>query len=585
MSVLFHIMLWIATALTALFTVGCTGSETTRKLERAKNLMEEHPDSARMLLDGIDSLRLSRSQGALYAVLDAQSRHKLDMPVPSSDSLLNLAVERYTSRGPDSLLMKALFYRAHRSQQFDNIQSSIQDASYAWEVACKVNNPYWCAKIAEIIADVNYSATNMEEDIKWRKLAIENYKLAGKMDNSLFGTCDLILPLMNVGQVSSAVDLVDSLMPIAGKGADPSLKLYYYLQAVPLLSYFGEVNKAQDFFDSLRAQSSPLPIEYECYQAHLYMRQNNYKEAGKLLKILQASNLTSLDSLLVWQETAALYSQLTDFHNASIFADSLAKGQYKQFQKAMGKPVTQAQRDFYRYQYNSVRNRMQRQNSVTSVVWTSIVLLFIGAVVGFWLYRKRIIQNLTSQVREMEMLRNQMAHQEMERQELQEQLYFTQQLHTNDQSIIRTSADLVSDLKKQLALQLETQHILYRSKWETLNMLCTEFHESGKIIHVEKIKKYLESLRNDGYRQEVERVINTYMDGLILRMRQQCTFLSDEDIHFLTLVCAGWNAKTVAFFVGIKVKYFYNKKERLVNRIANSNAVDKEEIIRTICQR
>lgn len=115
MSVLFHIMLWIATALTALFTVGCTGSETTRKLDRAKNLMEEHPDSARMLLDGIDSLRLSRSQAALYAVLDAQSRHKLDMPVPSSDSLLNLAVDRYTSRGPDSLLMKALFYRAVRN--------------------------------------------------------------------------------------------------------------------------------------------------------------------------------------------------------------------------------------------------------------------------------------------------------------------------------------------------------------------------------------------------------------------------------------------------------------------------------------
>ena len=68
--------------------------------------MEEHPDSARKLLDGIDSTRLRRADAPLYAVLDAQSRHKLTLD-PPSDSLLNIAVDRYIAHGPDSLLMKS----------------------------------------------------------------------------------------------------------------------------------------------------------------------------------------------------------------------------------------------------------------------------------------------------------------------------------------------------------------------------------------------------------------------------------------------------------------------------------------------
>ena len=101
----------LSSIVSMLLFAACHDPHTSEILTRADGLMESAPDSAYSLLRGIDSTRLRRADAPLYAILDAQARHKLDL-TPPSDSLLDIAVEHYTAHGPDSLLMKALFYRA-----------------------------------------------------------------------------------------------------------------------------------------------------------------------------------------------------------------------------------------------------------------------------------------------------------------------------------------------------------------------------------------------------------------------------------------------------------------------------------------
>ena len=74
-NIVLHIHIFLAVALIALVSGGCRDRHAAELLVRADSVMEESPDSARTFLADIDSTRLRGADLALYAVLDAQSRH------------------------------------------------------------------------------------------------------------------------------------------------------------------------------------------------------------------------------------------------------------------------------------------------------------------------------------------------------------------------------------------------------------------------------------------------------------------------------------------------------------------------------
>ncbi len=69
------------------------------------------------------------------------------------------------------------------------------------------------------------------------------------------------------------------------------------------------------------------------------------------------------------------------------------------------------------------------------------------------------------------------------------------------------------------------------------------------------------------------------MNNIIKKLREQCSFLKEEDIVFITLIYAGLSPRAVCFFTDIKLKNFYTKKRRLVERIDNSRCENKDVFI------
>ena len=120
--------------------------------------MESSPDSALLILDSIDSGSLNRSSDrALYALLSTQARIKTYEPL-TDDSLISGAVSYFTDHGPDSNLMKALFYQAEIRKNDLQYAKAIIPAMRSRELAIKIRNPYWHAKASELISDI-YNAT------------------------------------------------------------------------------------------------------------------------------------------------------------------------------------------------------------------------------------------------------------------------------------------------------------------------------------------------------------------------------------------------------------------------------------------
>ena len=130
--------------------------------------------------------------------------------------------------------------------------------------------------------------------------------------------------------------------------------------------------------------------------------------------------------------------------------------------------------------------------------------------------------------------------------------------------------------------ELEAQvNALYSSRLDTLNMLCNEYFEKSesekvKLSLYNEVEKHILALRDTKSINELEGIVNEYMDNILVKVREQLPELNRKDLIFLTYLYAGFSPRAVCIFTDIKIKNFYNRRSRLKERILETNAQDKE---------
>ena len=155
----------------------------------------------------------------------------------------------------------------------------------------------------------------------------------------------------------------------------------------------------------------------------------------------------------------------------------------------------------------------------------------------------------------------------------------------------KVKADALNNLENIHALkaasinQYNLIDMLFRNKWNVVNKLCNIYYErkdsSGSLkFIVRDIETELEDFRT---RENIANILTTTdkcLDGVISKLKEQCAeFLKDQDIEFIGLIFSGLSVRAVCYIVGIQKDSFYQKKNRLLRRIAESNATDKELFI------
>lgn len=122
---------------------------------------------------------------------------------------------------------------------------------------------------------------------------------------------------------------------------------------------------------------------------------------------------------------------------------------------------------------------------------------------------------------------------------------------------------------------------LYNSRLDTLNMLCNEYFEKNdsekiRLTLYNEVENHILQLRDKKSLRELETIVNTYLDGIITKVRMQLPELKVNDLNFLIYLFAGFSPRAVCIFTNIKIKNFYNRRSRLKERILASDAPDRE---------
>ena len=218
----------------------CTSQrQTSALLEQADSLIQEHPDSSLVILQGIDRSRLaSKEQRAFYALLLAQALD-LNGIVVKSDSIITPALDYYRSHGPAEHQLRNCYNAAVIANNAGDT-----DAAMEWLARGEAHIPHaddlytsghiYLMKSRLYKDQLDYSSA-LDNDLKsssffmdnkyWHKYAITQISLADDYLNlddlvSADKALDILVPYFDRLPVNLKADYLKTRINIAAEAKD-----------------------------------------------------------------------------------------------------------------------------------------------------------------------------------------------------------------------------------------------------------------------------------------------------------------------------------------------------------------------------
>lgn len=540
----------------------CGRSDIDRRLEAAESLLETRPDSALTLLNSLDINQLkSEDIIAKYNLLLIQSLVKNGYTL-SSDSIIDKALSFYEGKSDSKELMKILFYKGYYLLNSENHPEAMLYTLQAHEKAINYNDAYWRAKCAEQIADIHSDTYNFSEVPKFRKEAIEFYKKAGKNRNHLFALCDLGSSLGSNGDINGGIELIDSIINIAEEEQKDSVLIAYCNSAeLPLLIFSKNYQRAESCVKKLDE------MDFYChscreyaYKSMIELHKNNFDSAYSVIKNASQSISHPTYRAAVLLALTNYFKQTGQFDSAVFYTDSILAIQNQEIADKLKRSAVSAQRDYYN---NKAKLQEQANKKLSSIIFIGLIVAIVAAAILFLINRYRIKlkdAEIDKKVDDIIILSNKIQEQKDNIEQLNSKL--------SNEALSKDSFNKVIE-------------DLFHKKWELLNLLCNEYFEKRssektRITIIKDIENEILKMRSKKNIKSIEEAVNQYMDNLVVKLREQCPFVKEDDIIFITLLFAGFSPRAVCLFTDIKLKYYYNKKSRLLDRILSSDAPDRE---------
>lgn len=565
MQKIYSIAVWIAVSVLVSTFVSCTPKEVRDKLTEAESIMEEAPDSALHIITSIDTTDLkNRKDWAKYALLNVQVRTKTN-EVITSDSLISRAVTYYQEKGDSPDLMKSLFYNADILCNQKKFDRASYIATNSYDLALKFKDSYWIAKTAEQLSDIYIACYNEVEAKKYNWDAIVYYEKANRRLNHLYSWCDRALLEGNSLNYDRAIEIADSIADIARVELNDSSLLAYCIDVkFPICFNAGKYGEAKECFSKLEQLKSfsDIPIHFFAHLSLIYLREGKISKSKYLIDSIDINQCDQRDRAAFYNMYRQFYLKLGDYKNAYDYLDSIIHIQNKITWDIMDNNIALAQKGYY--DNKSVESLKKESKSKKQVVIIVIIALSIIIIV-FMIYRISIKikdNKIEKSVNEIIILTEQIKNKSIENKEL------SNSIHGREEQI------------SNMDMEIEN---LFRNQWNTLNRLCNEFFEkesqSSKLSSIASIEKEIKKIVNRKNIGSIEESVNKYMNNIVVALREQCSFLKEEDFIFIILVYAGFAPRTICMFTNIKFKHFYNKRSRLIERIKKSDVKDKEWFI------
>lgn len=529
----------------SLCIASCAQRQTDALLRDIGTYIQERPDSALIVLRGIDTLELrTKALRAHYSLLQAMAMDK--NYIDTADvRVIQPALAFYT--GKDERAMMAHYYAGRIYENGGDCSNALVHYSSALERTDSGDNKYQ-GLINYAIGNTYHLAYSIEEELAYHTRALEAFVKLGDESYIDYSTFGLANAYHNNWDFHAADCLYreicsrgDSLRPIAISSmlamADNSLKSGEF-----------DDREVRSLFESAMGHGGKMTLEYYYEYAYVLVRLGETASADALLQALAVYP----DSYTSYWWRYKIEQEEGNHMEAESFLESSIQLQDNEVRDKISQSVFKAQSDHYRYAMLSG----QRERTIMRqrfILVTVFLLLALAAIVFISRRRKRLMQ----QEREKLLL----AVGESER-----LLQMT-----------RTDADNRSAEQEAKIIDLQRMYVtLYQKQFTEIGRYYDASCSGDSDKVSQKIVKDMvsgiggiiaEMTSQPGNQSKFEERINRDADNIVAKIRCDYPKFSEDDIRFICYVIAGFDATTISVLMNITGDNARVKRYRIRHRL------------------
>ena len=516
-------------------TAGC-GRRAVTLMDRADALLDDRPDSAKVLLAQINPDRfLCPGRRARYTVLATTARERTTMDPKVSeeerrDTLLRAALEWYElhpNRRPKDY-MRTLYYYGYRQYRLKDYSTAIYYLTRAQEWAEKLDNPFYSGMSFREIGSAYLLSFNYPEAIENEKKAIKAFEKAGKPLHAADAKKAMARAYYSSGDFTQAQKLYEQVLEVYQDSVFRSQALVSLAETLIIQSP-DNADRAIQLIEESVSLGNALWMDGWGVLAEAYAVKGQFAKADSALKELERLATSDVRKNNVRYARSRVARAKGDFRTAYDNEEAFRLGSKRLSITGKGESITTVQREYFRMlaKYSQDKLYTQRRN-----VLLGIMALLVTIIIAGYYIRKSIIR-----------YKNQ-----------------------------NTQYELALDKEK---LSGDTR----RSLVLTFSKIISAFNDGRSAVANQKARELFAEFQKGTYTPQLEMLANAANKDAVKRLREACKDKPDweeEDFQLYALLLTGMTDTAVSVIFRNKkgrelsVSAIYTRKCRLKKKLQES---------------
>lgn len=517
----------------------CTdNSEAEKRLTSAEALMNQHPDSALAILQGIDRSSLSSGKGkARYALLMSQALDKNYIDTTTFD-ILQPAIDYYTDKGTPDEKLRTFYYQGRIYQNNGDEDNAMLSFINAREITGVTDT----LALAHLLVAQGTLYLRQYKTLDFVANNLEAAKLYGKIGRHIL-EIDSYAKALNgyvIMDDKAAADSVLSVcVPLIREFPDGEAALF-----PAMLGYtidFCSPDEIKTFLDNYK--------DFELGHDETMNFARGYSKIGESDEALEYISLISpapniLDSLKYAAVKLDILEKQGNYEQAlDLYKDYSAMLEGYQYE-LLTQDLLFADKK-HQLEVDVLQERTQKER----FIWIALgVILLLIIIYQMWVRKLRIE-------------------------------------HENDLLKIQTlQQNIFENGQKQNEAQ-ERIKKLFQTRFHLLDGLASSYFESKETGQEQKrifaeVKESINNFSSDETITELTEIVNGYNNGLMDRFKADFPKLSKSRFRFALYLFCGFSLPSISIFTGMELRNVYVHKSRLKSLISGSGSPHKAEYLR-----
>ena len=542
--------LWLVACMALM--VACSSREALRSMERAEQLLEDAPEEAVRVMEGVDGEALRTEEDrARYALVynEACYYSYIDVDV---DTLTQSMMRYYLQRDNHAERARAMYQHAVVAYNGGELAEAIVALTEAEESLAKRANRKLEGAVQRLKGNIYSEGCLYLNAYDAYVAAREIYAELGLEEHVQFLDYDIGGTLIQLRRMEEAKVTLERVLDYAIGVEDANLVCAVAHELLDLSIYLDDYDMCREYVELFEREGVLLYGEphFVCAKAMLVAHDGGLEEALALVDEAEA-----MEDDLEWADVEyaryIIHRNVGDGEGALYWQEQSVNAQDEMLLQVIEQPVLNVEVEKLRSDLDAELRERELVRERNAMIYVVVAVVVVAVVVALGLYARYRIRRKDSEIA----------------------------------SYIETIESLRTDIERIPRDMASSITALYRDRFSELNELCDIYYDhSGSSRHkslvFNKVLETIETIKGDSSRiDELGAMVDNYRDNALQRLKSVLPRISERDYRVALYAFAGFSNRAIALFIDSDPVAVSKIKYNIKSKLKGVEAADCEQLI------